>query len=140
MNEDRVPAALYNYLVIEECGIKPEFSELSEPVKDQYRKWAASIIESIREPSQAMLRSYSHALRVYIHSIPEAERAGRWGLCGRQGYIIPDHEKARARWYAMHAALLAECSRVQLNSTQGHTKDKTAPKGKQNGQEGTKSP
>jgi hypothetical protein len=34
----------------------------------------------------------------------------------------------------------AECSRVQLNSTQGHTKDKTAPDAQQNEQDDTKIP
>ena len=36
--------------------------------------------------------------------------------------------------------LIAECSGVQVNSTQGHTKDKTAPDAQQNEQEDTKSP
>jgi hypothetical protein len=40
----------------------------------------------------------------------------------------------------MERLLNAECSDVQMNSTQGHTRDKTAPDAQQNEQDDTKSP
>lgn len=94
---------------------------------------AKAAIAAMREPAQDMTPAYSRALKNHIEAIPALERAGRVGLRGRGGWLVPDHEKAKTRWQAMiDAAIDAELPRVQMNTLKEHEMHETAPNAQQN--------
>lgn len=53
------------------------------------------------DPTPDMIQAYRLALRNYIRGFTEAERAARWGKPGKNGYRVPEWEKAAARYRAM---------------------------------------
>lgn len=57
------------------------------------------------EPTELMVHAYRLALRKLIDSVPKAQR--RWPQ-DAHGYVIPEREKAAARWKAMLEAARRE--------------------------------
>ena len=75
------------------------------------RDEARAAIETMREPSEAMLAAYDGALKAHIESVPEAERTWKTRrIAGgkERGHKIKPSEKAQCRWQAMIDAARAE--------------------------------